>query len=834
MRKIIVLLVGMLPFMSGAQSEAWLVSIGAESGDNIGTIIEKGRNYYELHPELKSTQTFNGFRYDADYKKFRRLEYFWSGRLDDLGNPMPSSNEEFAENVRLARGTTNQRSMWECINQTQPGTSQGYDGMGRTTSVAFHPTDPATFLVSAAIGGVWLTNDGGMTYTPIGDNLPNLAVSDVVFDPNDPQTIYAATGDAVWYGLPSNGIYKTTDLGQTWTITDLTFNFSSDARIPKLLINPENGQTLFAATNKGLFRTLDGGTSWESVRSGVHWDVVYKPGDTTTLYALGLVSGDLEILASTDNGNSFVQLTNLGLNNSIYTKSFLGVTNADPNFIYYMNGTSNKLYLSTDNGATFNLQMSILPARDAFGVSHADENNVYAGQLDNHASNDRGLSFTQKTLWYDDGIYTPVHADCHRMVSHPLQPNKLYVCNDGGLYVYDETLDTWTELSAGLIITQYYSVAVAQTDPFLVMGGTQDNGTRIRSNSPGWRAGNGGDGMECAIDNTDADVLYCTYVNGELYRSNDGWVNDVYNNITPQINGNNASGDWVTPYVLDPSNNSNILAGYTDMFYSTDQGNSWDQISTNIFSGNEIQEVGISPGDNNYLYAVLGNKVKYTKDGGATWTQRLVSGAVNLQSITFHTNDTNQFWLAGGGYSNSPRVLYTLDHGLTFTNISTGLPSVPVNKIVYQNGGNGLLYAGTDLGMYYYDGTQWNPMNDQLPLTQVLDIELQYSSSKIRIATHGRGIWQTDLMDANPASVEEQSLETRLKVYPNPSKGIFHVQQFDAVSMNWEVYDIYGRMIWSQNNVQNPVIDLQGSSKGLYILRFNDGVKSGMKRIVVE
>lgn len=824
----------MLPFLVGAQSEAWLESVGVVSGDNLGTIIEKGRLYYEQHPELTSTPTFNGFQYDADYKKFRRLEYFWSGRMDEFGNPMPITGDELAENVRLARGTVNQRSMWESINQTQPGTSQGYDGMGRTTSVAFHPTDPATFLVSAAIGGVWLTTDGGNTYTAIGDNLPNLAVSDVVFDPNDPQTIYAATGDAVWYGLPSTGIYKTTDLGQTWALTDLTFNLSVDARIPKLLINPENGTTLFAATNKGLYRTLNGGTSWESIRSGAHWDVVYKPGDTTTLYTLGIVGGDLEIFASTDNGASFVQLTTLGLNNSTSTPSYLGVTNADSDFLYYMNGASNKLYLSTDNGVSFSLQLSGLEGRDAFGVSHANENNVYIGALDNYASNDRGLSFSKKTNWYDNGVDAPVHADCHRIVAHPLEPNKLFVCNDGGLYVYDELLDTWTEFSAGLIITQYYSVAVSQTDPFLVMGGTQDNGTRIRTNSPSWRAGNGGDGMECAISTLNANILYCTYVNGELYRSFDGWVNDTYNNITPQVNGNNAVGDWVAPFVLDPSDNSTILAGYNDVFYSTDQGNNWDQISTNIFSGNDVQEVGISPADHNYLYAILGNKVKYTKDGGNSWTQRIVSGSVNLQSITFHPSDTNQYWVSGGSYTNSPRVFYTSDHGLTFTNISAGLPSVPVNKIIYQNGGNGLLYAGTDFGVYYYDGTQWNAMNDQLPLTQVTDIELQYSSSKIRIATHGRGIWQTDFMDPLPVSVDEQSLETRLKVYPNPSKGIFHVQQFDATSMNWEVYDMYGRKIWSQNNAQNPDIDLRASSKGIYILRFNDGINYGMTRIVID
>lgn len=837
MYRILFFLVGILPFSAGAQDEKWLQTIGAEVDDNIGTIIEKGRAYYALHPELKSVPTFQGFQFDADYKKFRRMEYFWSKRVDENGNPIPLSKQEIAENIKIAKSSSEQRAAWECINQTEPGESVGYDGMGRATSVAFHPTNTNIFMVSGAIGGVWLTTDGGSTYSSIGDNLPNLAVSDIVFDPNNSQTIYAATGDAIWYGLPSSGVYKSTDLGQTWSLTDLTFNLSVNARIPKLLINPENGNTIFAATSDGLYRTLNAGTSWEIVKTGFHWDVAYKPGDTTTVYGLAREGADLEIFSSIDGGSSFTQMTNLGLGFSQYSPSFLGLTNANPNFIYYMNGVDGELHLSTNSGASFSLQQSSLPAQDAFTVSQADENNVYVGALNNYRSDDRGATFSQKSFWYDNGVDTPVHADSRRMVTNPSQPDIIYVCNDGGVYVYDEVNDDWNELSAGLVIMQYYSVAVSQTDPFLVMGGTQDNGTRIRTASPSWRSGNGGDGMECAIDNIDESVLYCTYVNGQLYRSNDGWVNDIYNDITPQFNGNPVDGDWVTPFVLDPSDNNTILAGYDDVYYSTDQGDSWQKISTNLFSGSNIQEVGVSPADSRYLYAIVGSRVKYTSDGGALWTQRNapVPSSAGIESITFHPSDTNQWWISCGGYSSTSKVFYTSNNGQSFVNISTGLPNVPVNKIVYQNGGNGLLYAGTDLGMYYYNGVQWNAMNDQLPLTQVSDIELQYSSSKIRISTHGRGIWQTDFMDAlPPVAGLNPTLEDQMKVYPNPSKGVFHVQQFDSRPMDWSVHDVYGRMIWSANSIINPVIDLQGFPKGVYILHHSNGSDQGAQRIVID
>ncbi len=809
---------------------------GVNEGDSYAQMIQKGNAYYDTHPESKKNKHFFGYQYDSQYKKFKRFEDFWSRRLDENGELYDLSPKEIAENYRIATKSSGQRSTWVNINQTQPGTSTGYDGMGRATSIAFHPTDVNTFIISGAIGGLWLTTNGGSSYTAIGDNLATLAVSDVVFDPDNPNTIYAATGDAVWYGNPSMGVFKSTDLGQTWNLTDLTFNLSADERIPKLLINPENGNTLFAATSSGLHRTLDGGQTWNMVLSDFNWDIIYKPGDTTTLYAMRNNGGDLEVYESNDGGSSFTQISNIEESHSEYAPSFLGISPHNVDRIYYMNGDSKTIHRSTDGGNTWSLRNNNLDAWDAFAVSQSASGRVYVGQLNNYRSNNGGSSFTKKSHWYNNGTHTPVHADTRRIVTNPLQPNKVYFCNDGGVYEYDETADNWNELSAGVIIMQYYSVAVSQTDPFLVMGGTQDNGTRIRTSSPTWRAGNGGDGMACAIDNTNEDILYCTYVNGELFRSNDGWINDTYNNITPlDGNGDPADGNWVTPFVLDPSNNANILGGYDRPYYSTNYGASWTDISNGVAFGN-FDEVGIHPADGNYLYVIKGNQIKYTSDMGANWTNRFILSQQKIQSITFHPTDTNKWWVACGGYVGTHKVYYTEDNGFTFTNISTGLPNVPVNKIVYQNGGNGLLYAGTDLGVYSYDGGQWQAMNNQLPLTEVRDMEIQYSSQKLRIGTHGRGIWETDLLDPLLSIEEPVDLSNQIKVFPNPSSGIFNVQLYTgAQDFTWTVHDMSGRLVWSEKgSSHSTLIDLSDQAKGVYVLHFSNGTEVGTQRLVVE
>lgn len=833
MKHLVVLISFTFTLISHCQT--WQELSGVNDDDNFFDMQHKANAFFEANPGQMGTTTFSGHVFDSNYKRFKRWEYYWQYRVEDDGRFPQRNWQSIKDDISIARADHDgQRAAWVNINQTVPGTSTGYDGMGRTTSIAFHPTDPNTYIVSAAIGGLWLTTNHGNTYTSIGDDLPYLAVSDVAYDQQNTNTIYAATGDAIWYGLPSLGLLKSTDLGQTWSTTGLSYNLNDNIRIHKILVNPNDGQTIFACDNNGLQRSSDGGATWSTVNNGFHWDVVYRPGSTDTLYALAESSGDLEIFLSSDGGINFTQISNLNESNSSYNTSFLSVTPADPDVIYCLNGNQDVLFKSDDAGLTFTLENSSTPGDDGMVVSRSNANRVYVGALNNYRSDDSGSSFSQKSNWWDDGNYTPVHADTRRMLTNPLHPNRIYVCNDGGIYYYDELSDNWTEKSAGLIITQYYSVATSQTNVERVSGGSQDNGTRIRNNNGTWRNLNEGDGMEVAIDNVDQNLVYCTYVNGQLYRSYDAWVNDIYTEITPQDGGNTVSGNWVTPYVLDPSNNSVIVAGYDDVYRSTNEGNSWTKISNNVAGGN-LTDVAVSPLDQDYIYTSRSNVMYYTEDGGTNWNIRPVTTSKSILSLAPSPYDKETICVSLSGYTSSQKVFLTTDNGLSWTNISTGLPNVPVNKIIYQNGGNGLMYAGTDLGFYFYDGSTWQAMNQGLPLTQVSDIALQYAAGKIRIGTHGRGIYETDMLD--PLVSVENDLDVNFKLYPNPSseKKVM-IELYNMLGEgNFKIIDIQGK-VQSTGLVRNGAnaVSLENCSKGVYIVEIKIDNNILVKKLVLD
>lgn len=814
--RLVTILLVSVSFTSFSQNKHWMDEAGILSTDSYQTICTKAEQYFEAHPELTVQQTMNGQQYDSQYKKFLRWQWYWRNRLDENGNIPSLTLQDFAE-AKKVHSTGSNRSAWTNINQTQSGNNQGYDGMGRATSIGFHPTNANEFIVSGAIGGIWHTTNGGNSYTAIGDNLPYMAVSDVLYHPNDPQTLYVATGDYVWYGLPSLGLLKSTDFGQTWNSTGLSFSLSANDRIRKLTVNPENGETIFAATNNGLMKSMDGGANWQSVNvSGVHWDVLYHPSDTTIVYTLGEVSNALEVFKSTDGGQTFTQVSTTGAAHSIYSPSFLSIAPSDPDYIYYLNGSDEELYKSTNGGNSFTLVNGAVDAIDGLIVSNQNRNHVYVGDLNNYKSTNGGNSFSQETIWWNSGNHPTVHADTRRILTNPLQSDLVYVCNDGGVYIYNETNDSWTEKTDGLVIMQYYSVAVTEDNPDRVMGGTQDNGTRIRKNNGTWKAGNGGDGMECAIDNVDDNIIYCTYVNGQLYRSFDGWTNDTYWEITPtDINGDAISGNWVTPFVLDPSDNTNVVGGYDEVYHSSNFGDTWIKISNNLFNGN-VREVAVSPADGNYIYASYSSLFEYTPNLGMTWIQRFVPTSKEITSIALHPTDTNKIWVGVDGYLASHKVFYSDDAGVSWSNIGSGLPNVPVNKVVYQNGGNGLLYAGTDMGVYFYDGSSWQPYNNGLPLTQVLDIEINYTAQKMLIGTHGRGIWQADLHEPLVGLDEAEPLSD-WRVYPNPNNGEILYLDVDTQPEQVIIYDPSMREIARYSNTNR--VDVSQMSNGMYLIQ---------------
>jgi photosystem II stability/assembly factor-like uncharacterized protein len=708
------------------------------------------------------TPNIDGRPEDNAYHKYKRWEWYWRYRINEDGSfhDVTGHGQEYLNlqkqnegkiktgNLKTAAGPT-----WVNINQTVA--DGGYNGMGRAVAVAFHPTDANTYYVGAPIGGVWKTTNGGTAYAPLTDALPYVSAGSIVVNYKKPAIMYISVGSSEGWWNWSLGIYKSYDGGLNWSTTGLNWTFTNYRAIKKIVMSPTDTSILYAATTDGLYRTLNSGATWTQLRTGYHTDVIFKITE-------GIASDGNVIFTGTDAGDIF-RSTDAGATwTSIYTSGgngvHLSVTMADPNTIAASLYGPSIIVYSRNLGTSFTTASGGLAQNpDIFFVSQTNSNIFYYGGVDVFKTTDAGTNWSQITHWCCPSAgQTTVHADNHYVGASPLNPGIIYFGNDGGVYKYNESTLAWTERTAGLITTQYYRIANAQNNNVVITGGTQDNGGRYRQPSGVWRASNGGDAMEQAIDPTNYNIMYSTYVNGQLYRTTNAWGG--FTEITPGFSsGTREVGDWVTPYVLDPNNSQIIVAGYKEVWRSTDRGTTWAQISTNLTGGQNINQVAVTPGNSSIIYASQGTRMWKTINGGGTWTALTIPNAATttdpwgsgaITSIAISNTNANNIWITRSGYNATVKVFKSTDQGATWTNLSAGLPNVPVNCMIYENNTNDGIYIGTDAGVFYRNASlpSWQYFGQGMPNTAVTDLEIQYASSKIRAGTHGRGVWETEVV----------------------------------------------------------------------------------------
>ncbi|MBL0048714.1 MAG: T9SS type A sorting domain-containing protein [Bacteroidetes bacterium] len=794
-------------------------------------LIKESADSFFKSDEAEKSAASKVEKEDNDYLRYKRWEWYWKDRVNTDGS-FPDLLSQAAVYNQL-QGAAQARSAsvnapW--VNISQTSTSGGYDGMGRLTSIAFHPTDPNIFWVGAPIGGIWKTLDGGATYSPLGDGLPYCSVGNILVDPSNPDIIYITLGDhgGWWnYGL---GMYKSTDGGLNWAPTTLISNFSDGIAYYAMAMSPTNPNVILVAKSDGLFRTNNGGNSWTMVHSGGFKDVKFRPGDSTTVYAASDdYWGSSEVYKSTNGGINFTAASSF---NAPYNRIKITVTAANPNIIGVMlsgNGTKN-YYKSSNSGASFSY-VSALQEDAIIFISPLDSNIVYSGYTKIFQSTNGGINWVQKTNWYNDGVHVEVHADEQFVAFNPLS-DLIYFCNDGGLYNYDEVAGSWAELSNGLIITQFYSIAVAQSDPVFMIGGTQDNGGRKRTGLNSWASTNGGDAMETAIDQSNTQIIYTTYVDGQLYRSMDRWTNDTYHDITPA----GISGNWVTPYLLDPSNQSTIYAGYEDVYKSTDRGNTWNKISNNLTgsTSDKLDELEISTLNSNVIYAARENKIYTTTNGGVSWANHSLPFALNnfsgITSIAIDPVNPAILYATVGGYSVGVKVYKSVNSGNTWSNISSGLPNVPVSSSVFdESSPNHELYIGTDIGIFYRNDTSaaWTYYGSNLPNTSITDLKIQYATHKLRAATYGRGIWEADLLSIVTSNYQVAIVpsDNSFRLAFNPIGSLLQLNAFinSDVAGEIKIYDLSGNLVltkmrnFPKGNYQLP-FDISMLAEGMYMM----------------
>jgi len=664
-----------------------------------------------------------------------------------------------------------------------PAPIAGGEYSGRVSAVACSPTDPDRYFVGGADSGVWRTTDGGATWESLTDQLPTTAIGAVALAPSDENVVYAGTGEANYanhsrYGL---GLYRSTDGGDTWThLAEDTFAGRAFARIA---VDPADPQRLFVAITRaggfpemaaakehpqragpiGVFRSTDGGVTWTQLAlpNVSASDVVFEPGSSTTLYAaIGRIYGspDNGVYKSTDGGGTWTRLTSGLPPVAELGRIALSSAASDPQRLYALvtnpssatgGGASTRgAFRSDDGGATWS-QLGALGSIQAsygwylcvVGVDPADEDTAFFGGLTLHRTGNAGGSFSN---------VTPPHVDLHAVAWDA--SGRLVVGDDGGVHRSTNGGQSWTPLNDGLGTIQFYAgLSTHPTDPRVVLGGTQDNGTNQREAvGVQWTQVFGGDGGWTQIDRSAPNRRFVEYQGtGNLFLTTNGGSSFGY--VGGDLFGRNC---FLPPFLIDPTDSTRMLYATERLFESTDGGISWSTLSGDLTTGTgAIRSLAIAPSDPDKVYiATNDGLVQASTDGGATF-QVVRSGNPGWPRVTrelcVHPTEPLTVFLAVSAFD-TEQVLRSADGGLTWKALDAGLPDVPVNVIAVRAALRGApeeVFAGTDSGLFHTNdgGRTWRRYGKGLPNAPVIDLVIEEDRQRVLLTTQGRGAWRAQL-----------------------------------------------------------------------------------------
>ncbi len=767
---------------------------------------------------------------------------------------------------------------------------------GRAISIAFHPTDPLTIYVGTANGGVWKTVDGGQRWSPKSDYQRSLAIGALAIDPNDPQRIFAGTGQygsavGTFYG---NGILRTIDGGNSWTEL-ATATFLRD-EISKLLFDPTDGtsQRMFLSSRTGVYSSVDGGNNWTVMRAGAASDLVLIPtGNNVQLIAGFAGSGIWTASRTGGSWSSWTQYVSAAIPTVGFDRIVLGQCSGSDQNIYaaFSNGGSIEAMAKTNNGGnnwnvvvppisstvskdsssggaplhTHNVVISaaqlsagaaavVTTGPPSAGAAHTHTISVTAAQMQlvasglgrviittdadatghthgfvldrrvsgqtwynfhisPHPSDPNTVYYGEVGLWKTttgDGPWTSLpilHTDNHAFGYEPSNATNVWSVGDGGVYRSGNGGGLWEHRNRDLATLEYISVAQHPQYETILIGGTQDNGTHRYTGSPAWIRSAGGDGGFTAIDQASPNRMYHQYVSTSFYRS------DAYGNPGSWVlknTGISGPAEFYCPFELDPSNNNTCYFGGQQLWRSANNADSWAAI-TNALNGN-ISAIKVHPTDPNTIYAgTITGHVYLIQKTGATWaladvTTTDITGAnlpVNVYISDLAADSAGNIWVSlasilwsetSGEFTND-HVYRRLAGMSTWESRSNGLVQAnPINSIVIDPTNSSRLFCGGDVGVFRTEdaGANWTVWDEGLPNVAVFDMAIHNPRRLLRVATHGRSMWERKI-DAMSCPMVDLYMRDNIidsgRIQPVP-EGVVHPLDSTMWVGHWQSEDI--------------------------------------------
>lgn len=707
----------------------------------------------------------------------------------------------------LAGQTTFDQNYFGDLEFRNVGPARG----GRVTAVAGVESQPSTFYMGATGGGVWKTQNYGQTWINISDGYfksPSIGAIRVYQD--NPDIIYVGTGSD---GMRSNviigkGVYKSEDAGVTWKHVGL----EKAGLIGAVEIDPNNPERLFVAAignpfgdnpERGLFRSLDGGESWEKVlfisdKTGVS-DVEIHPANPDIIYASAwtgrrkpwtIISGSEEggVYRSVDGGDSWNKLAG-GLPQGIVGKSDLAVTPALPDMVaVLMEAAEGKgLYVSEDRGETFELasdQANLLDRPFYYtnvDIDPSDPDVMYVNCTGFFRSADRGRTWQRRS--------TP-HGDNHDMWINPSDPDLYVQGNDGGANITRDGGETWSS-QMNQPTAELYQVDLDDQVPYWIYAGQQDNSTlaipstsRVSVRRP--------DTYIMSVGGCETGPAVPKPGNHNIVYANCKGRFGRYSKITGQekqyyvgaanIYGHNPADlnyrfQRVSPIVISPHDPGIVYHASQYLHRTMDEGVTWETISPDLTAFEpDKQVVSGSPitrditGEEFYstIYSMAESPLRkgviwtgandgpvyVTQDNGKTWsnvTPPDMPPGGRVETIEASSHKPGKAYIAVYRYlldDWEPYIYRTNDYGLNWTRLTSGTNGIaaddPTRVVRESPDREGLLFAGTDSGVFvsFNDGLEWFPFSFNLPVVQVTDIRL--FRNDLILSTMGRSFWVMD------------------------------------------------------------------------------------------
>ncbi|MFK7771265.1 MAG: T9SS type A sorting domain-containing protein [Saprospiraceae bacterium] len=749
-----------------------------------GQILFQGdKNYFEFANEMDSLMTLEQID-KSSAKKFNRNHLFYKNRLYPSGQLSDYQLEikNFLQNYNFTTDTLYDLPEWYPIGSPQI-INQADDyvlGNGRVSFIKFHPFDLSTIYVGSPTGTVWVSNNDGVDWEILSDELLTRGYSDMVIDTLT-QSMFLLSGDFDGRDAPFYGILKSQDDGQTWEIIDsLEISFGK-----KLMAHPNIENLLYLIAQDGFYYSFNGGYSWEkssSLPSGNEKvdDLDFDINQDSTLYVLA----DDTLYQSLDLGLNFQYLYDLDSIKSgptelvihpISNTFYIGLSP------YYTINLSNYgsdtpgILRSTNQGESFDL----LPGTDTlranqqyynmiFGVSPQSDERIFIGWVDSYFQD-------SINIWNKANKNQYIHPDYHCFAFDPKNEDCLLVGNDGGLYRSCDFGQSWENISGNMNLTQVYTFGNSNTCEDLIMIGTQDNGTAVIYEEVS-TSFYGGDGFSCGFSATSNDTAFFSLQNQFAYRLDsfyqflDTYVSSLYTPSVKSIRPLDVNYGSSFQTKIKFSNTKSGLLYYIDrdkIFRSTNYGKEYEEVTS---GGSTVYDLELSPINSDFMNLtyryftynpVFVNKIyiKYSQDKGNTWTSMsihhpsfdtLQSVKPIPQALTFDPLNEEKIWVVLNK-NNYHRILFTTDFGVTWEDYSEGLPNISMNDILYQPYSNDALYLATDMGIYFRNDTldSWIPFDNNLPQTIFTELKISDVAEKLRASSYGSGLWETDLFDSN-------------------------------------------------------------------------------------